>query len=66
MVDTQFHFAHNTHMMKKNTIQFELPKRRTRAHFVLFAENSPFKQKVVESKRSYRRAPKHRNQPLEG
>jgi len=57
---------HNTNMMKKNTIQFELTKPRTRAHFVLFCENTPFKQKVVENKRSYRRTPKHRNSALEG
>ena len=31
-----------------------------REHFVLFAQNTPFKQKVVESKIKYKRNPKHK------
>lgn len=31
-----------------------------REHYVLFAPNSPFKQKVVKSKKSYTRQPKHK------
>jgi hypothetical protein len=34
---------------------------KTRAHLVLFCKDTPFKQKVVESKTKYRRQPKHRN-----
>jgi hypothetical protein len=66
MVDREIHLLHNTLMMKKNAIQLTVPRSRTRAHFVLFCENTPFKQKVVESKRSYRRTPKHRNSAMEG
>lgn len=32
-----------------------------RAHLVLFAKNSPFKPKKVESKNVYQRQSKHRN-----
>jgi hypothetical protein len=32
----------------------------TRAHYVLFHTDSPFKQKVVQSKVKYQRKPKHR------
>ena len=31
-----------------------------REHFVLFAQNTPFKQKVVASKIKYKRNPKHK------
>ena len=31
-----------------------------RAHFVLFAKNTPFKPKTVESRIQYQRQPKHR------
>ena len=34
---------------------------KTRAHIVLFCANTPFKPKRVESKKQYRRQPKHRN-----
>jgi len=33
-----------------------------RAHFILFAKNSPFKPRSVESKTQYQRQPKHRTQ----
>jgi len=33
---------------------------KTRAHFVLFAENTPFKPKVVKSKKTFKRNPKHK------
>jgi len=33
---------------------------KTRAHFVLFAQNTPFKQKRVENKTAYKRRPKHK------
>jgi len=37
---------------------------KTRAHFVLFKEGTPFKQKVVESKIKYKRQPKHKGREL--
>jgi hypothetical protein len=37
----------------------KIPKKH-REHFVLFAQNTPFKQKVVESKIKYKRNPKHK------
>jgi len=43
----------------KTTIQIKLPRQRTRAHRVLFDENSPFKPKVVQSKLQYSRREKH-------
>jgi hypothetical protein len=33
-----------------------------RAHFVLFAQNSPFRPKAVAVKNKFHRNPKHRNQ----
>jgi hypothetical protein len=42
-------------------ITIKIPKKH-REHFVLFAQNTPFKQKVVESKIKYKRQPKHRGQ----
>jgi hypothetical protein len=35
-------------------------RKKTRAHYVLFAANTPFKPKQVESKIKYKRQPKHR------
>ena len=40
-------------------IVVKLPHK-TRAHFVLFAENTPFKPKKVESKKKFKRNPKHK------
>jgi hypothetical protein len=40
-------------------ITVKIPKKH-REHFVLFAQNTPFKQKVVESKIKYTRKPKHK------
>ena len=40
-------------------ITIKIPKKH-REHFVLFAQNTPFKQKVVESKIKYKRNPKHK------
>lgn len=45
--------------MEANTIKIKFP-RKTRAHYVLFAEDSPFKQKVVAPKNNYKRKEKHR------
>jgi len=33
---------------------------KTRAHIVLFCANTPFKQKRVESKKQFKRQPKHK------
>ena len=46
--------------MAKQIISFSIPRSKTRAHRVLFAENTPFKSKVVELKNKYQRQPKHR------
>jgi len=40
-------------------ITVKIPKQ-TRAHFVLFCKDTPFKQKRVESKTQYKRQPKHK------
>jgi hypothetical protein len=40
-------------------IVVKLPHK-TRAHFVLFCENTPFKQKVVKNKKQFKRQPKHK------
>jgi len=37
-------------------------KRKTRAHHILFVNDSPFKPQVVKSKKDYQRKPKHGNQ----
>jgi hypothetical protein len=44
-------------------ITIKIPKKH-REHFVLFAQNTPFKQKVVESKIKYKRQPKHKGREL--
>jgi hypothetical protein len=47
----------------KHTIRFKQPMNPDpRAHLVLFANGTPFKPKVVESKKKYVRKSKHRNQ----
>lgn len=40
-------------------IRIEQPKRRTRAHMVLFATDTPFRPKRVENKKAYARRPKY-------
>ena len=40
-------------------IVVKIPQK-TRAHFVLFCENTPFKPKRVESKKQFKRKPKHK------
>ena len=39
-------------------------KPKHREHFVLFAQNTPFKPKKVESKIKYKRNPKHKGREL--
>ena len=46
-------------IMEKEILSFKIPKVKHRAHFVLFAEDSPFKPKVVKRKDLYQRKPKH-------
>lgn len=40
-------------------------RKKTRAHYVLFAEDSPFKPKKVDSKVAYRRRPKHKGRDVD-
>jgi hypothetical protein len=40
-------------------IVIKVPKA-TRAHYVLFCKDTPFKQKVVQNKKQFKRNPKHR------
>lgn len=46
-------------IMNKQVFTFKVGKPKHRAHFVLFAEDSPFKPKVVKRKDLYQRKPKH-------
>lgn len=55
MVDAQPNLVHNTSMMKqKLTITVNAPRKRTRAHAVLFLD-SRYKQRTVKSERHYDR-----------
>lgn len=60
-VNQKSQLVHNYGMtMKTNqTIKFEMPRVRTRAHMVLFCEGTPFKPKRVENKKAYVRRAKH-------
>ena len=49
----------------KTIISFKVAKPKTRAHYALFCEDTPFKPKVVPSKMKYVRRPKHKNKPYE-
>jgi hypothetical protein len=40
-------------------IVIKIPKQ-VRAHIVLFCKDTPFKQKVVQSKKQFKRNPKHK------
>jgi hypothetical protein len=40
-------------------IVIKIPKQ-IRAHIVLFCKDTPFKQKVVQSKKQFKRNPKHK------
>jgi len=44
--------------MKKEVIQFQAGRPKTRAHHVLYGD-TPFKPKIVENKTRYKRKPKH-------
>jgi stalled ribosome alternative rescue factor ArfA len=39
---------------------------RTRAHLALFVKDTPFRARVVKSRRGYQRRAKHRNQTDQG
>jgi hypothetical protein len=45
-------------------IVIKIPKKH-REHFVLFAQNTPFKPKRVESKLAYKRKSKHKGRDYE-
>lgn len=47
--------------MKKHTLTFTIKAPKTRAHYVLFSNNTPFKPKSVANKLQYKRQPKHKN-----
>lgn len=51
--------------MKKQFFPYKLQRPNSRVHFMLFSNNSPFKQKVVERKDLYKRKPKHKNTDLD-
>jgi hypothetical protein len=46
--------------MKKETLTFTIAPPKHRQHYVLFVHNTPFKQKVVQSKIAYKRQEKHK------
>ena len=47
--------------MRKQVLSFKVPQVKSRVHYILFAEDSPFKPKSVKRKDSYQRRPKHKN-----
>ena len=48
--------------MKRKILSFTIEQPKHRAHKVLFSSNTPFKPKVVQSKKGeYTRKPKHPN-----
>ncbi|NDH68324.1 MAG: hypothetical protein EBY22_10580 [Gammaproteobacteria bacterium] len=51
--------------MKREVVTYKVERPKTRAHFVLFADDSPFKAKAVKRKDMYRRKPKHKSSYLE-
>jgi hypothetical protein len=61
MVDSKYMFLYNVSIMKKQVITFAIPKLKHRAHYALFAENTPFQPKVVKNKTTYTRKAKHKS-----
>lgn len=48
--------------MEKRSVKLKVPRNpNPRAHYALFAENSPFKPKRVKNALQFQRQPKHRN-----
>ena len=50
--------------MKKHSLTLTIKAPKTRAHYVLFAHNTPFKPKAVASKLQFKRQPKHKNKSI--
>jgi hypothetical protein len=48
--------------MRKQVISFKVPQIKHRAHYVLFAEGSPFKAKAEKRKDVYKRKPRNQRQ----
>jgi len=46
--------------MTKQNKRVKMKLKKHREHYVLFCENTPFKPKVVESKKQYTRKQKHK------
>lgn len=42
-------------------LKIKVPKRASRAHIVLFVNDTPFKPKKEASKKEFKRHPKHKN-----
>lgn len=63
-VDNKQISLYNVSIMKKEILNFEMPKLKHRAHQILFAENTPFTPKVVKNKTTYNRKSKHKNKDL--
>jgi len=47
--------------MKRELMTISVPRAKTRAHYALFAENTPFKPKSEAKKKVYQRKPKFIN-----
>lgn len=63
-LDNKYHTLYNTGIMKiKLTYKEQRPN--VRQHFVLFAEDSPYKPKCVKRKDTYKRKPKHSKKEFE-
>jgi len=62
LVDPKFQILYNTCIMKNKAQNTQ----KTRAHIVLFLNNSPFKSRTVELKTRYKRQEKHRNKAYFG
>lgn len=61
MVDGPPFWCYTMHMLKERAMKIvvKIPQK-TRAHFVLFAKDTPFKPKQVENKKAFKRNPKHK------
>lgn len=60
-VDLWPYRAHNTKTMKRTTITVKLPRFKRRA-VELYDSNSPFKGKVEENRKAYKRKPKNQRE----
>ncbi len=48
-------------IVRKQVISFKIPQVKHRVHYALFAEDTPFKPKVVKRRDTYKRKPKYVN-----